>query len=219
MSRMQDNEIDLVEIFQIVWDGKWVIISLVTLAVFLGFGYLQTSQPKFTVSVPFVVETTSVEAAEKCGVNISCIENQTGRKLLILLGSNWNLKGPVASLETKNPSSLAEYENEFERANNLLTKNAQEDAERTIASIKNELNDVLQGTETVARHMMTAMYAIKSIEAGRNVLSLGSVSIKKNPTKKRFLIALSVVFGGIVGVVFLLVSRAIRDREEQKSSM
>ena len=33
MSQMQDDEIDLIELFQTIWDGKWVITAIPAISV------------------------------------------------------------------------------------------------------------------------------------------------------------------------------------------
>ena len=40
MSQMRDDEIDLFELFQTLWDGKWLISVFVAIAVLLGIGFL-----------------------------------------------------------------------------------------------------------------------------------------------------------------------------------
>ena len=40
MNQVQDDEIDLFELFQTVWDGKWLISAFVAIAVLLGVGFL-----------------------------------------------------------------------------------------------------------------------------------------------------------------------------------
>ena len=36
INQVQENEIDLFELFQTLWDGKWLIIAFVATAVLLG---------------------------------------------------------------------------------------------------------------------------------------------------------------------------------------
>ena len=40
MNQVQDDEIDLFELFQTLWDGKWLISAFVAIAVLLGGGFL-----------------------------------------------------------------------------------------------------------------------------------------------------------------------------------
>ena len=43
MNQVQDDEIDLFELFQTLWDGKWLISAFVVLATLIGFGYSQVA--------------------------------------------------------------------------------------------------------------------------------------------------------------------------------
>ena len=40
INQVQDDEIDLFELFQTLWDGKWLISAFVAIAVLLGGGFL-----------------------------------------------------------------------------------------------------------------------------------------------------------------------------------
>lgn len=214
MSKILEDDIDLIELFQTIWDGKWVISGVVALGILLGLGYAQTIQSKYIVSVPFVVEVPSLENKRKCGANANCIEEETAKKFVSLLGDNWSLQGSTMILKTKNLSGLAEYENKLERANSLLAKEIQEDAANKLALIKNEFSDTLLGTETVASNMLDAMYVINSIGTRKGVVRFGTVSIKNTAVKTHIIMIVSTVLGVMVGVVFVLVSKVTRNRKE-----
>lgn len=56
----QEDEIDLIELFQTVWDGKWIIISFVIASVVGVFGYQLTQPtPNFTATTEIMPITTS----------------------------------------------------------------------------------------------------------------------------------------------------------------
>jgi LPS O-antigen subunit length determinant protein (WzzB/FepE family) len=48
-------------------------------------------------------------------------------------------------------------------------------------------------------------------------MTLGFVSVSKTSPKVPLILALSVVFGGMIGVFFILVRNAIRKRKKQLS--
>lgn len=45
MKQVQDDEIDLFELFQTFWDGKWLISACVAIAVLLGGGFILRNDP------------------------------------------------------------------------------------------------------------------------------------------------------------------------------
>lgn len=79
-----DDEIDLVELAQTVWDGKWKIVAVVALSVLSVFGY-QTIQPQpnFEASTE-IKPITSVEAERYRQSNALSFFEVTPNKLLDL---------------------------------------------------------------------------------------------------------------------------------------
>jgi LPS O-antigen subunit length determinant protein (WzzB/FepE family) len=58
MKRTTDDEIDLIELFEILWNGKLFILTVTILATIVGFAYAQFSKPvyvpKYKINVPYV---------------------------------------------------------------------------------------------------------------------------------------------------------------------
>ena len=57
MSQVQDDEIDLFELFQALWDGKWLISSFVATAVLLGGGFLLLKDAVYESKLIYSVDT------------------------------------------------------------------------------------------------------------------------------------------------------------------
>ena len=207
-----DDEIDLLEFFETLWDGKWLISAFVVLATLIGFGYSQVAQPKYDVSVPYSFNFYSVSAQQICGSNIDCMENETKKRLSSLLEGEWTSN---ISITTTAPSDLSEYQTQIEQANIKLTNEVYADATSELALIQTELTDALLGTERVATNMLNAKRLIQSIDNGQSAITFGSVSVVKSSPKVSLILALSVVLGGMVGVFFILVRNAIAKRKEQ----
>ena len=115
-NRSDDNEIDIIEIIGILWDGKWLISSVVVIVTLIGFVYSQVRQPIYSVSVPFSVNKISPITNKKmCEIDYC---------LATLLNSGWSLeKKNITQLSqsTTNPLSINEYEAQLERANKVIT--------------------------------------------------------------------------------------------------
>ena len=69
-----NDEIDLFEFCETLWDGKWLISAFVVLATLIGFGYSQVAQPKYDVSVSYSPNLYSVNAQQICVKDINCME-------------------------------------------------------------------------------------------------------------------------------------------------
>jgi capsular polysaccharide biosynthesis protein len=212
INKVQDDEIDLFELFQTLWDGKWLISAFVAFATLIGFGYSQVAQPKYDVSVPHSFNVYSVSVQQICGSNIGCMEAETKKRLSTLLKGEWHSN---ISLTATAPLDLNEYQSQIEEANIALTNEVYLEATNELALIQNELTDALLGTERVATNMLNAKRIIQFIDNGQSAITFGSVSVVKSSPKVSLILPFSVVLGGMVGVFFILVRNAIAKRKEQ----
>ena len=210
-----DDEVDLFELFETLWRGKWLISALVAISVLSGFVYLQLAQPKFEVSVSFAVKLYSVSAQQTCGGKVFCIE------LMEDLESNWNLtdKNSKLALSTEVPLSVKTYDDVFDKLSQTITNQIYNEALDEVTLIKTELNDALMSTERAATNILNARRIIKAIDSGQKAISFGFVAIKKTSPKVPLVLALSILLGGMIGVVFVLVNNSIRKRKESASKV
>ncbi|AXO14269.1 Wzz/FepE/Etk N-terminal domain-containing protein [Thalassospira indica] len=211
-----DDEIDLFDFFEALWDGKWLIAAFVSLATVVGFSYSKVGQPKYEVSVPLKVELYSVSSQQICGPNIKCMKNEARNSVISLLGEGWEEDGPELSLTTRNPLDVNKYEEKLVHLNDLLTAGAYDEAQNELALIQTELDDAFLSTEVVATNMLNAKRIIRLVDGGQKIISFGSISIEPSP-KFSLIITLSALFGGMFGVTFVLVRNAVRKRKQQLS--
>jgi len=216
-----DDEIDLFVLFETLWRGKWLISVFVAISVLSGFVYSQLTPPKFEVSVSFVVKLYSFNAQQVCGRNIGCIVGETNKLLLENLDSNWKLtdQNSNLSLITEAPLDVKTYDDVFDELNQTITNQIYNEALNELIVIKTELDDSLMSTERVATNMLNASRIIKTIDSGQKAISFGSIAIKKISPEFLFILALSVVLGGIIGVLFVFVNKLIRKRKESASKV
>jgi hypothetical protein len=218
MIQVEDDEIDLIEFFQILWEGKWVLSAFIVISTLIGFGYSQVAQPKYDVSAPYSVNIYSVSAQQICNINVGCMEDEAIKRLVLLL-EDWNKakKSSSLSLSTITPLDISEYKAQIERANVTLTNDVYEEATNELTLIQSELPDALLSTERVASNMLNAKRIIQSIDNGQSAINYGSIAIIKSSLKVSLILALSVVLGGTIGVFFVLYRKAIMKRKEQLS--
>ena len=57
INQVQDDEIDLFELFQALWDGKWLISAFVAIAVSLGGGFLLLKDAAYESKLIYSVDT------------------------------------------------------------------------------------------------------------------------------------------------------------------
>ena len=207
--------------FETLWRGKWLISAFVAISVLSGFVYSQLAQPKFEVSVSFAVKLYSVSAQQICDDNVGCIVGETNKQLMENLDSNWNLKDKNSklALSTEAPLNVKTYDDVFDKLNQTITNQIYNEALDELTVIKTEMNDALMSTERVATNILNATRIIKAIDSGQKAISFGSVAIKKTSPKVPLTLALSIVFGGLIGVIFVLVNNTIRKRKESASKV
>ena len=57
INQVQDDEIDLFELFQTIWDGKWLITGFVAIAVLLGGSFILLKDPVYESKLIYSVDT------------------------------------------------------------------------------------------------------------------------------------------------------------------
>lgn len=70
MNQLHDDVIDLLELFQTLWNDKWLISAFVALATMTGFGYSQFAKARYEVSVPYTFNIYSVTAHRYAAVTL-----------------------------------------------------------------------------------------------------------------------------------------------------
>ena len=217
INQVQDYEVDLFEFLQTLWDGKWLISACVVLATLIGFGFSQIAKPKYDVSVPYICNIYSVSVQQNCRSKIACMESQTIKRFLSLLGNSWRQKGKSSTLsfKTLSPLDFSEYQSQIENANTALSNEIYTEATNELNIIQTGLTDTLLSTETVARNMLNAKRVVMSIDSGKNTITFGPVSVVKSSSKIQFILVVSVILGVIIGVFVILFRSAIAKRKEQ----
>ena len=222
MQPMKDDEIDLFELVEDLWAGKWLISAFVALATLIGFGYSQVAQPKYDVSAPLRVNLYSIVSQQICEINQNqsgsdCLTEGTLSYFLERLGGGWSLnaKGDAITHTTLTPSTVNAYEDALSNALMSTNETLKGEAISELESIESLSNDNLLATERVATNMLNAKRVVLSIDSGQNAISFGSISIVKSSPKPRLILALSAVLGGLVGVSSVLIRNAITKRKEQ----
>ena len=211
MNQIQNDEIDLFVLFKTLWDGKWLISAFVVLTTLIGFVYTQVIKPSYNVSVPHTINIYSLNSYGSCSSRVKCLEDETKKHLLYFLKAGWNKK---LSFLTTTPLDLTEYEAQIERANVALTNDVYFKAKTEISFIQTELTDALLSTETVARNFVNAKRIINSIDSGQKAITFGSVSIVKK-SKAQLILAVSIILGGLFGVLFVIFRDVLKKRKEQ----
>ena len=217
MKQAQDDEIDLLELCQTLWDGKWLISVFVALATLLAFGLSQFVEAKYNISIPYAFNIYSTNTQQICGTDSICMDGEATKRLLTFFGNTWDKVEKKSELFhlTSSPLDVSEYKAQIERASAALTNDVYLEAKYEYSLIQTELKDILLSTETVAKNVLNSNRIIQSVDNGQSVVSFGSISIVKSSPKVLLILILAGVLGGIIGVFFVLVRKAIKKRKDQ----
>ena len=219
-----NDEIDIFEVFQSLWDGKWLISSFAVLATLIGFGYSQAAQTKYNILVSYELNYVSPLNGEKfCKNTAQCFGTN-------LFNSGWtrvkNTSQSQLSLSTTTPLDVTEYQAQLERNNKIITNEIYEAAKADIILIKKEIEFFLtllkkepeiQFTIPTyhSNRLLLTERIIRSIDDGKNAATFGSVSVLKVFPKTSLILTLSFILGGMFGVAFIFIRNIIRNRKEK----
>ena len=214
-----NDEIDLFDLFETLWGGKWLIGCLVVISTLLGFGYTQLSQPVYRASATYSVNVYSVVGQQICGVQdqMKCLSKQMEQVVSDHLVDGWAASGESVSLSTVIPSPLAAYETQLKESSQRTTAFIKAKALAEIQAIESISVTSLLSTEHVATNMLSAKRIIQSIDRGQSVISFGPVGIAKVAPRSSIILAISIVLGGMVGCAIVLLRDTIRKREISKA--
>lgn len=207
MKRTTDDEIDLIELFEILWNGKLFILTVTILATIVGFAYAQFTKPvyvpTYTVAVPYV--------------NVISYGSSNETKLGFILDSSWTLEGSQFTKTEINPVDAKTYLSQLENLNNALTAEVLSEVELELRFLKRSVEEMVQlaSSETFMSNFLKVRRLIFKIENGAQVMRFGDVSIneiKPRSSKDNLKIALAFVLGLFVSIALVLIKNAFQQR-------
>ena len=207
IKRTSDDEIDLIELFEILWNGKLFILTATILATIVGLAYALFTKPvyvpKYKISVPYV--------------NVISYGSSNETKLGFILDSSWTLEGSQFTKTEMNPVDAKTYLSQLENANNALTVEVLSEVELELRFLKKSVEEMVQlaSSETFISNFLNVRRLSFNIENGAKVMRFGDVSIneiKPQPSKDNLKIALAFVLGLFASMAFVLIRSAFEQR-------
>lgn len=200
-----DDEIDLFELMQTIWEGKaWVILATL-ISTGLGGLYISVTTKVYEISISAMVHADAGAGAEI----LQIIQQNSDLPWTI------NSRTKTLTVETKAPLEPKKYTTDIKSA-----------SERTKASLlryhEDELNQIfklpplLLQTEAVANTVLRNQRFINRFKTeGEEIASFASpVESVKSP-KIKTVLALTFILGGMLGVLGVLVKSAYRNRAKK----
>jgi len=248
MNQVQVDEIDLFELLQTLWDGKWLISAFVAIAVLLG-GFLFLQNQKYQSKVIYSIDTippfyeankaltdfqrkfysvsvfnewkqnnsnTSI-VFEDFSTNESVdgfLVSKSQSKQLATFGSEKH-DGSFVLIESNQLAISDDFFKYATHINGLLKAEYIERAKDELNIIETRFKDFSTANDAIISQILTIDRYVVSAEKGSSVLSIRRPTMpKKVSPKSFFILAISIVLGGMVGVFFILVRNVIKKRKE-----
>jgi len=219
------DEIDLFELAEQLWRGKFIIVMTVVLALSVGgaVSLLRTPQPgtDYTVAAEFTHTVYPVLAQQNCAGNMECLNSFSNQALAQFIESDWAFAGSSLNLITESPLEEAQYEAQLTAVGKALTEQTLADARAELSLINESLNPALLGTERIATSVLNATRVITALESGDSAITFKSIVISPPTTpasKTRIILAMSLILGAIGGAFIVLIRNGFQNRRSKSAA-
>ncbi|MDC9719714.1 MAG: Wzz/FepE/Etk N-terminal domain-containing protein [Gammaproteobacteria bacterium] len=214
-----NDEIDLFEIIEIIWKGKWVIVSSTCVALLIGMLYLNQVPIKYSVKIPYSVNLHSIEVQQRCGGNVNCSNEQTTASILNLVGglSAWTSANSEWSTVLTDKKSVALIHGQLLEASIRFNTQLRQEAREEEGLIANQLKPQLLSTERVATNYLNAKRLLARINNGINAVEIMEPKVVLKAPKISLVAALSLILGGMLGVFLVFIRRGLESYKQRSS--
>lgn len=192
-----DDEIDLFEVVEILWKSKWIIIASVFLSLIIATAYLAYKPTVYLYSAPYTTALSVDDNRLKFHLSPSPIS-------LTL-----DTKKSTISLTTNDPSLSQAIDEKTKNISNKTTQELASDANYTLQVISTETPTQILSTETVANNYIAAKLLINKINNGEKAIEFQPVVKTIKSPKTSLVLALSVIGGGMAGLLLVFMLRMI----------
>ena len=210
MKRTTDDEIDLIELFEILWNGKLFILTVTILATVVGFAYAQFTKPvyvpNYKITVPYVYTLVPIGSSNKAKMNF-------------IIDPSWAMTDTQFEQSAHKPKDPVTYTSALNKVNDVLTNEVLIEAQAELAFMKTAMNEMVQlaSSETFMSNFLNVRRLIFNIENGAKVIRFGDLSIneiKPQPSKDNLKIALAFVLGLFASIAWVLLRHALVQRRK-----
>ena len=209
MKRITDDEIDLIELFEILWSGKLFILTVTILATIVGFAYAQFTRPvyvpNYKITVPYVYTLGSIGSSNEV-------------KLNFIIDQTWAMTDTHFVQSDHNPKDPVSYTSVLDKVNDALTSEVLAEAQAELAFMKTAMQEMasLASSETFMSNFLNVRRLVFNIENGTKVMRFGDLSIdeiKPQLSKDSLKIALAFVLGLFASMAIVLIRNALLQRK------
>lgn len=194
MPQQYDDEIDLFELFQTLWQQKWLILSTTLIAPVLAY--------VFTVLMPY--KSDYYQGSVTIELATIQVNSEASSQVVQVIEPLNDLAQLVPSLTSVSATAPRGASKVLE-----LT---------TSGATKDQVNDKLNKAIAIIEQRHQAMLEnLKDVQVVNRTEQVGQVSVvlKSPKDKLKLILAVALVLGGMLGVFIALIRSAIKKRKAQ----
>jgi hypothetical protein len=199
-----DDEIDLFEIVEILWQGKWIIVASVFIALAASYAYLMNKEVVYEYNLPYSSITAPDAGAFRHFLTLSDVPFSLNvkSKTLSLTSTNSNYEPVISSEAAIIGNKLTQFlideaDKEADKANFILKL------------IKEDIPVHILNSEEAAKRYFKAKLVLQKITYSVSAIEFESVVKTVKSRKVTLVLALSVVVGGMAGLFFIFLLRIV----------
>jgi len=205
-----DDEIDLFEIVEILWKSKWIIIAAVFLSLVIATAYLAYKPIVYVYTVSYSSALNSVGDQSICSSQ-KCLNDRLFSELKYHMSESFtnSYKKSAIEITSTNGNITEQLQSEIKQAVKEMTTALGNDTQRELMLINADTPTQILGTETFAKNYVAAKRLNNNINDGKQSIVFQPV-VKSEKSPKTFLVlALSVIGGGMMGLLLVFMLRMI----------
>lgn len=191
------DEIDLFEIITMLWQGKWIIVASVFIALAASYIYLMNKEVVYEYRLPY-----SLITAQNAG---------TFGDFLILSDVPFSLneKSKTLSVTSINPNYEAVISSEAAIIGNKFTQTLIDEANLTIKLIEEDIPVQILNSETAAKRYFEAKSILQNMTDRTSAIEFQPVVKTEKTSKVIHVLIIFVVMGGVAGILFVFFLRMV----------
>jgi hypothetical protein len=204
-----DDEIDLLEVLETLWESRlWILASmLIPLSVFLLMAYV--SVPAYEVLARFSVRVDPMNGPGSIDARLTVLSNGEWRPVN---------GGSALLLTTESPQTAAEYQDSLAELNKALGEEIRSEAQLEASFLEAKINDSLRRDEWFASIALKANRVLFLLEQEGEPLEFAPVSINPVTQSSYSSAAMPTFLSALACSVFILLRKAFRDRRIRNSA-
>lgn len=200
-TKKSSDEIDLIEIFLIFCQEKWLIGMMMLISLLITFSYLQITKPNYKISIEYKINSSH---------NQNFISERKFKDILLdNLDKEWSVEKNQIIKFTKNPLLISQYQTKLNKLEKKINTSIFTYTKNDLSMILNEISNSFYNTETIATEVLRSERILKYLGSGKNIVIFNSISIKKT-LKTKSLIFISIVLSFFISSFIIIIRYNIK---------